>query len=127
MNESMMPSERRSPEEARLDKLFQAYYSACEPGQVSANFMPELWQKIERAQSATFSFQRISKGFVTAAAALSLALAVVGFIPLRPSSPVYSATYVEALAAHNDALAHVDAMDYVDLAHVDSLDDAEEL
>src|SRR5437764_12339751 len=106
MKESMGPSQFRSAEDERLDALFRAYYSACEPGQVSANFMPELWQKIERAQSATFSFQRISKGFVTAAAALSLALAVVGFIPMRPSSPAYSATYVEALAAHNDALAH---------------------
>src|SRR5882724_3812934 len=105
MNESMMPSERRSPQEERLDTLFQAYYSACEPRQVSANFMPELWQKIERAQSTTFSFQRIAKGFVTAAAAVSMGLAVVSFLPTHAGSPVYNATYVEALAAHNDTLA----------------------
>src|SRR6266849_2323967 len=105
MRESMMPSERRSSEEARLDTMFRAYYSACEPGPVSANFMPELWQKIERVQSATFSFQRIAKGFVTAAAALSLALAVVGFFPMHLSSPQYNATYVDALAAHHDTLA----------------------
>jgi hypothetical protein len=128
MKESMMPSERRSPEEARLDTLFRAYYSACEPDQVSANFMPELWQKIERAQSVTFSFQRISKGFVTAAAALSLALAVVGFLPTHLSAPQYNATYVDALAAHNDTLARPgDTFDPVELAHIDSLDDAEDL
>jgi hypothetical protein len=128
MKESMMPSERRSPEEARLDTLFRAYYSACEPDPVSANFMPELWQKIERAQSATFSFQRISKGFVTAAAALSLALAVVGFLPTHLTSPQYNATYVDALAAHNDTLARpADTFDPIELAHIDSLDDAEDL
>ena len=128
MKESMMPSERRSPEEARLDTLFRAYYSACEPDPVSANFMPELWQKIERAQSATFSFQRISKGFVSAAAALSLALAVVGFLPTHLSSPQYHATYVDALAAHNDTLVHsADVIDYTDLTHFDPSDDAEEL
>ena len=34
----------------------------------------------------------------------------------------------EALAAHNDTLAHPgDAIDYTDLAHIDSPDDAEEL
>jgi|SRR6185369_11703865 hypothetical protein len=127
MNESMMP-ERRSPQDERLDTLLQTYYSACEPRQVSANFMPELWQKIERAQSATFSFQRIAKGFVTAAAALSLILAVVGFLPARLNSPVYNVSYVDALAAHNDAVAHSsEVIDYVDLAHVDSPDDAEEL
>ena len=126
--ESMMPSERRSLEDTRLGTLFRAYHSACEPGPVSANFMPELWQKIERAQSATFSFQRISKGFVTAAAALSLALAVVGFLPAHLSPPAYNATYVEALAAHNDTVTHpADAIDYTDLAHIDSPDDAEEL
>jgi hypothetical protein len=124
----MMPSERRSSEEAHLDSLFQAYYSACEPGPVSPNFMPELWQKIERTQSATFSFQRIAKGFVTAAAALSLALGVVGFLPTRLTAPTYNATYVDALAAHNDALVHTsDTFDYVDLTHIDSPEDAEDL
>jgi hypothetical protein len=123
----MMPSDRRSSEEVHLDSLFQAYYSACEPGPVSSNFMPELWQKIERTQSATFSFQKIAKGFVTAAAALSLALAVVCFLPARVSSPVYNATYVDALAAHTDTLIHTsDAFDYVDLTHFDA-DDSEDL
>src|SRR5437899_7912631 len=104
MNESMMPPERRGPEE-RLERLFRAYHAACEPGQVSANFMPELWQKIERVQSATFSFRRIAQGFVTAAAALSLVLAAVGFFPSHQNSAMYNASYVEALAAHNEAVA----------------------
>ena len=123
-----MPSEHRSSEEAHLDSLFQAYYSACEPGPVSPNFMPELWQKIERTQSATFSFQRISKGFVTAAAALSLALGVVCFFPARLSTPAYNATYVDALAAHTETVARTsDTFDYVDLTHIDAPEDSEDL
>ena len=131
MNESMMPSERRSPEEERLETLFRAYHSACELNEVSANFMPELWAKIERVQNATFSFQRIARGFVTAAAALSLALAAIGFFPTRLSSPSYNTTYVDALAAHNEALAAhsgSDAVDYADFVlHPESQDDVEEI
>ena|SRR5437899_12284043 len=130
MNESMLPSDR-SPEDERLDTLLQAYYWACEPRPVSANFMPELWQKIERVQTATFSFRRIAKGFVTAAAAVSMALAmVVGFAPSHQNSSLYSATYVEALAAHTDALAahnNTDSIESVDFIHVDSPDDVEEI
>jgi hypothetical protein len=109
----------------RLDSLFRAYYSACEPREVTANFMPELWQKIDKVQNATFSFRRISKVFVTAAAALSLVLAVVGVSIQDPKAD--NVTYVEALAAHNDALAAhnlSDSVEYVlDLMHPDTQDD----
>jgi len=128
MNESMMPSEpRSSPGNERLDTLFRAYHVACEPREVSVNFMPELWQKIEKVQSATFSFRRIAKSFVTAAAALSLVLAIVSFVPLQHPH-AYNVTYVEALAAQNDAVtAHSlsDSAEYVtDLIHPDTQDDA---
>ena len=121
----------RSPNDERLDALFRAYRAACEPREVSANFMPELWRKIEKVQSATFSFQRIAKGFVTAAAALSLMLAGVGVVPSRLNSPVYHETYVDVLAANNDAVgarSSNDAPEYVlDPAHPDSLDDGEDI
>jgi hypothetical protein len=125
MNESMNSPQHRSPEDERLDELFRAYRLACEPGEISANFMPELWGKIDLVQSATFSFRRIAKGFLTAAAALSLVLASIAFVPSRQISPVYSATYVEALAAHNDSSA--DSADTSDVTHPDSPDDTEEI
>lgn len=115
MNESKMSPEHRSPEDERLDALFRAYHMACEPREVSANFMPELWQKIEKAQNATFSFRRIAKSFVTAAAVLSMALAAaVAFVPTRNSS-AYNVSYVEALAANNETLSAVngDSAEYV--------------
>jgi hypothetical protein len=124
----MEPSPFRSPEDERLDGLFRAYRSACEPRPASANFMPELWQRIERVQTARFSFQRIAKGFVTSAAALSLALAVVAFLPSHQNPAFSSASYIEALAAHTEALAaHSDSNEYVDFLHLDSPDDAEEI
>ena len=128
MNESMEPTPFRSPEDERLDGLFLAYRAACEPRQVSANFMPELWQKIERVQTARFSFQRIAKGFVTAAAALSLALGVVGFLPSHQNPAFSGASYIEALSAHTESLAaHSDSSEYVDFLHLDSPDDVEEI
>jgi hypothetical protein len=129
MNESKMSPEHRSPEDERLDALFRAYHMACEAREVSPNFMPELWQKIEKVQNATFSFRRIAKSFVTAAAVLSMALAAIGFVPSR-NSAAYNVTYVEALAAHNEALAAhslSDSAEYVlDLIHPDTQEDASE-
>ena len=127
MNESRMPPNGRSPEDERLDELFRAYHMACEPREASVNFMPELWQKIEKVQSATFSFRRIARSFVTAAAALAMLLAVIGFLPRR-NSPAYNVTYVEALAAHNEALSApglTDSAEYVlDLIHPDTQEDS---
>jgi len=125
MNESRISPEERGPDDDRLDALFAAYRAACEPREVSANFMPELWGKIERVQSTTFSFRKIARGFVTAAAALSLVMATVAVLPSSQHSPVYSVTYVEALAAHNDAQT-ADSSDSTDLSRPES-DDVEEI
>ena len=119
MSEFRMSSEQRDPQDERLDALFVAYKAACEPREVSPNFMPELWKKIDRAQNATFSFRKIARGFVTAAAALSMILASVAYLPeLRPVSPVYTATYVEVLAAHSDDAVDVARPDLSDLSEV---------
>jgi hypothetical protein len=124
MNESMLSPESgdqgHSAEDVQLDALFRAYNLACEPGEVSPNFMPELWQKIEGVQSAAFSFRRIAKAFVTVAAGLTLVLAGFEALPYRQVSPVFSATYIEALADHTD-------IDASDLARPDLSDFAEEI
>jgi hypothetical protein len=131
MNESRMSRDPLDEREERLDALFKAYRMACEPREASVNFMPELWEKIERTQNATFSFRRIAKGFVTAAVALSMVLAIIGFMSSDPqNSAVVHGSYVEALAAHNEALDarnSVDSVEYVlDLMHPDSADDPSE-
>ncbi len=87
--------------EARLDRLFRAYREACPDPEPSVNFMPLLWERIEKTQSTTRGFRRVAQAFVTAAAALSLLMALLAVYP-RQQSPTTTSTYVEVLAEHND-------------------------
>jgi hypothetical protein len=87
-------------DEERLDVLFRAYRDACPDPDPSANFMPNIWARIESRQSVTFSLRRMASAFVTAAVALSIAMSV--YLALPHSNPnYYSQTYIEALADAN--------------------------
>ena len=88
-------------DEDGLNALFRAYRAACPEPDPSANFMPGLWQRIEARQSFGFSLRRMVSGFVTAAAALTLALGVYMAIPRTSSSSAYPVSYLEALADAN--------------------------
>jgi hypothetical protein len=85
----------RGSDDEQLDALLHAFREACPAPEASANFMPNLWQRIEARQSFTFSLGRMAGAFVTAALALSLALGV--FLSLPSSSTYYSQSYVETL------------------------------
>src|SRR6267154_604795 len=89
----------RGNDDQKLDALFGAYRAACGGPEPSANFMPNLWARIESRQSISFSFRRMANAFTTAAVALSLALGV--YMAFPRSSPVYDESYLEALAAAN--------------------------
>jgi hypothetical protein len=93
-------NQMRGNDEERLDSLFRAYARACPEPEVSPNFMPNLWQRIESRQKFTFSFSRMANAFATAAVALSIVLSVYMSIPRNPSS-LYAQTYIEALADAN--------------------------
>jgi hypothetical protein len=86
----------RGNDDQKLDALFGAYRAACKGPEPSANFMPELWARIESRQSFSFSFRRMANAFTTAAVALSVVLGVYMAIPR--SNPSYNETYVEVLA-----------------------------
>jgi len=90
----------RGNDDQKLDALFGAYRAACGGPEPGANFMPNLWARIESRQSFTFTFRRMANAFATAAVALSLALGVYMAVP-KSSSAVYNESYVEALAAAN--------------------------
>jgi hypothetical protein len=95
-----MFSESHGSEERRLDSLFGAYRDACVAPEPSANFMPQLWQRIESRQTFSSFFGRVARGFVTAAVAATLAMAV--YLAVPHGSAWYASTYVEVLAAsHN--------------------------
>jgi len=89
----------RGNNDERLDSLFRAYRDACPTPEASANFMPNLWGRIESRQNFSFSFRHMANGFVTAAVALTIALGVYMYVPHSSSAP--NETYIEALAAAN--------------------------
>jgi hypothetical protein len=89
----------RGSDDQKLDALFQAYRKACVPPETSANFMPNLWARIEARQSFTFVFQRMGNLLATAAVALSLALGA--YLALPRSIPAVDQTYVDVLADAN--------------------------
>ena len=106
--------------EQGLDRLFQAYREACPDPEPSVNFMPELWARIEARRTVSFFLGRLASGFVTAAVALTLAMAVYLYFP-RTTTAFYSESYVESLAAHSG-----DGADLLE-AHFDLSDPAGEL
>jgi len=82
-----------------LEALFQAYREACPDPDVSANFMPELWRRIDERQRSVFFMGRWARALVTAAAVLSLGMAAYLYIPHSGTSMFSVESYVEALAA----------------------------
>jgi hypothetical protein len=105
----------------RLDALFRAYGEACIAPEPSANFMPQLWQRIESRQSFSFFFGRVARGFVTAAVAATFAMGVYLTLPLASST--YSSTYVEVLAASHST----DNPDLIETAGYDLASNLDEI
>jgi len=100
-------------DDQKLAALFRAYHSACPVPEPGANFMPNLWAKIESRKTFTFSFRRMANAFVTAAVALSIGLGVYMSIPhANPNSPQ---SYIEALAEARP----LDTTDIVGPAYLD--------
>jgi hypothetical protein len=87
--------------QARLDRVFRAYRDACPDPDPGANFMPMVWDRIERTRSTSIGFRRIAQAFVTAAFALSLLMALLAVAP-REQPSASSRSYIEVLAEHHD-------------------------
>lgn len=61
--------------------------------------MPGIWNRIEERRAVNRSISRLSRRFVTAAAALCLLMAILLALPRGPNTTAaYSSTYLEALA-----------------------------
>ena len=93
------------------------------------NFMPELWQKIERTQAADVLVPPHRQGLCDASGGAFPGAGSDQFCSLRGHSSlsIVHNSYVEALAAHSDALDArnvSDSVEYVqDLIHTDSVED----
>jgi hypothetical protein len=83
--------------DTRLNRLFAEYREAVPDPEPSASFVPGLWERIEAQRQTNRWFTRFAQGLVTAAAALSLLLALV-LIPRSRNLDVYERTYVDVLA-----------------------------
>lgn len=114
MNDSYSPIGDPGPED-RLTSILAAYRASIPDPEPGINFTPHLWQKIERAQSVTFRFQRIARAFVTGAAALALSMALFTASQFRSQPPAYNVSYVEALADQQV----VENVEYTDVAYSD--------
>ena len=82
-----------------IQAYFAAYRASMPDPEPGANFMPQLWARIDSKRSLTFSFGRLAKRFVTVAVASCLAMSILFLAPVHQMSPVYGATYLDALAA----------------------------
>ncbi len=94
--------ERRNPgdREALLDAMFRAYRAACPDA--SADFMPNLWARIEAHEVSTNWFARVAKALVAAALAASVLLGMM-ISSRNQSSAFFDATFVQALRADDAA------------------------
>ncbi len=78
-----------------LDGLFAQYKAALPDPEASANFMPELWRKIEGRQTVLFRIKRLTQIFVATAAAICLLCAILLQVPSRSE---LRGNYVDVLA-----------------------------
>jgi len=83
-----------------LDGLFAAYRNAVPDPEAGANFMPELWRKIEARQRMVIRIKKLTQVFVAAAAAICLLFGILLEVPAR-QAPVMRGNYVDVLADAN--------------------------
>jgi len=112
-----MDHDNLGSDETRLDTLFAAYRDACPDPEPSANFMPQLWQKIEAREQTSTIFGRLARNLVTAALALSVILGLA--VSLSSMAALPSESYVEVLAEDQAR----ESLDYFEPVHIEPVAD----
>jgi len=112
-----MDHDNLGSDETRLDTLFAAYRDACPDPEPSANFMPQLWQKIEAREQTSTIFGRLARNLVTAALALSVVLGLA--VSLSSMAALPSESYVEVLAEDQAR----ESLDYFEPVHIEPVAD----
>ncbi|MBC7924262.1 MAG: hypothetical protein H7039_01260 [Bryobacteraceae bacterium] len=85
------------PQQVR--NTFSAYRQALPDFDASPEFMPALWERIERHQKVTYSFRRVAGGLVTASAGLCFVVGLMLWAPQQHNGITGADnTYVEVLA-----------------------------
>ncbi len=89
--------------DGELNHLFESYRVALPDPEASANFMPELWRKIEARQFFLLRLKKLTQVFVAAAAAICLLLGIILQSPVSSGTTVVRGNYVDVLADANPA------------------------
>jgi len=85
----------------QLDALWVEYRGACPDPDPAPDFMPRLWQKIDRRRSDSARvFRRLAQVCVMATLALALLMGVV-LIPRVQMDAFFAGAYADELAAQN--------------------------
>ena len=90
-------------DDSKLDQVFQAYRAACPDVEPSANFMPNLWQRIERRHSFGFVFANMARTTFTACAALCLLLVFLNFASPFRDRMLQAPSYPDVLMSEHSA------------------------
>jgi hypothetical protein len=88
----------RTGDEAELDALFASYREACPDLEASANFMPDMWSKIEARKSFWFTFRHLGRMAMLAASVVCLLLALLNLSSPNSAPTLAAPTYTDALA-----------------------------
>ena len=89
----------------KLDPLWAAYREACPDLEPSAQFMPQLWQRIEAQRSAVASswFRLWAEVWLVATVTLAIVMGAILIPRFQSNPPAYQASYVDVLAAADSA------------------------
>ncbi|MSV35411.1 MAG: hypothetical protein EXQ47_07415 [Bryobacterales bacterium] len=88
----------------KLSSLLSQYRDACPGPESSANFMPELWSKIEarRNNAIPLLLKRWTEAWLVATIVLAVVISVF-LIPYFQEPPALEASYVDVLSAADSA------------------------
>ena len=89
-------------DELRLDEMFRLCRESHDDPEASANFMPQMWAKIEARRASTNWFDQIAKALVAGAIAASV-IAGLLISSANQSVAFYKATFVDALVRDHAA------------------------
>lgn len=113
-NRTMQPQDP----EANLNELFLAYREAMPDPEAGANFMPQMWAKIEARENSSNWFGKLAKTLVTAALAASAVLALLISASNQPGAFFLNGSLVEAVAMENASMLepfHLDRISAIEM------------
>jgi hypothetical protein len=104
------PSSGSDPQNDELSAVWAAYRRAVPEADANADFMPNLWRKIEAKRSESVSIFRRFAHICMAATAALLLLTFLLTPAMQDDDDLYSSTYAEVLANEHADSAYVEAL-----------------